>query len=395
MKTDIKNIQLNERETLISEYETTAKEFINDLPYLQEPYKARNWGHPWHSMCSYHGKLKPGIAHFLVEMFTKKGDRILDPLSGVGTIPFEAFLSERVGYGNDLSKLAYVVTKAKIEYSDRNVIDKIILDLESYIEKNKKKYDESNTPYKDFGFNGKIPTYFHPDTYSEILSAREYFMLKGNSINTEEAVVLASLLHVLHGNRPYALSRCSHPLTPYAPRGEFEYKNVISHIKNKINLTYQSGMGKSINEGKAFYGDYINLQSSGLSGIDAIITSPPFAGSIKFYIQNWMRLWLVGWEPQSFKDAEKMFLEAKQKISFDAYSDFFETCYNVLKPNGKVILHLGKTNKIDMAEELSKIAAPWFKEVYRGAEIVKDIEKHGIKDKGATTHHQYLFLIKN
>ena len=47
-----------------------------------------------------------------------------------------------------------------------------------------------------------------------------------------------------------------------------------------------------------------------------------------------------------------------------------------------------------MAEELSKRATPYFAEVYRGTENVQEIEKHGIKDKGSTVEHQYLFLMK-
>jgi hypothetical protein len=41
---------------------------------------------------------------------------------------------------------------------------------------------------------------------------------------------------------------------------------------------------------------------------------------------------------------------------FDIYKDFFRVCSEVLKTNGKMILHLGKTEKVDMAEELSKRA---------------------------------------
>lgn len=69
-------------------------------------------------------------------------------------------------------------------------------------------------------------------------------------------------------------------------------------------------------------------------------------------------------------------------------------CASILNPNGKVILHLGKTETIDMAEELSKRASPYFVEVYRGTENVQKIEKYGIKDKGKTIEHQYLFLMK-
>ena len=76
------------------------------------------------------------------------------------------------------------------------------------------------------------------------------------------------------------------------------------------------------------------------------------------------------------------------------YSSFFEMCSSVLKESGKVILHLGKTDTIDMAEELAVRASPWFVEVFRGCEDVQTIEKHGIKDKGGTVEHQFLFLQK-
>ena len=112
-------------------------------------------------------------------------------------------------------------------------------------------------------------------------------------------------------------------------------------------------------------------------------------------VQNWMRLWLCGWEKDDYKNAETKFLDKKQDKNFDVYKSFFEMCNLALKENGKIILHLGKTQKVDMAEELSSRAAPFFKEIYRGGEDVQSVEKHGIKDKGGTIEHQYLFLEKN
>ena len=189
------------------------------------------------------------------------------------------------------------------------------------------------------------------------------------------------------------MSRTSHPLTPYAPKGEFVYKNVVEHIRNKLILAYSRGDFERFVTGQAIYGDYSKLISRNLS-VDAIICSPPFADSIRFYMQNWMRLWLCGWETEDYKNAESVFLDQKQKKDFDVYYSFFEMCAFVLKPSGKVILHLGKTDHIDMAEELSLRASQWSNESYRGCEDVKSVEKHGIKDKGATVGHQFLFLQK-
>ena len=378
-----------------NEFSADAKNFINEMPYRMPPYSGRNWGHPWHSLCSYHGKLKPSIAHFMIERFTAPGETVLDPLCGVGTIPLEACLQGRIGIGNDLSDLAYIVTKAKLERPAFDDCIRTLNELNDYIAAtaHQNNINDDILRYASFGFNGKIQSYFHPDTFREILCGRRFFVEKKNHLTAAEAMVYSCFLHVLHGNRPYALSRNSHPLTPYSPRGEFIYKNVSEHIMRKLMLSYSKGSFDNFVCGRAIFGDYSNLSAYNLN-VDAIICSPPFADSLRFYMQNWMRLWLCGWESEDYKRAETSFLDQKQKKDFDVYYSFFEMCADVIKPFGRVVLHLGKTDHVDMAEELSIRASKWFKEIYRGYENVQSIEKHGIKDKGATVEHQFLFLQK-
>lgn len=375
------------------DFRRRAEDFISDIPYKKLPYSGRNWGHEWHSLCSYHGKLKPSIAHFLVKEFTKPGDKILDPLCGVGTIPLEACLQGRYGIGNDLSELAFVVTKAKLEKPDRKLVNEEFEKLSSYILNNVDENWVSKEIKKisDFGFNGKIPSYFHEKTLREIICAKDFLTKDIKGITPQRALILSCILHILHGNRPYALSRRSHPLTPYAPKGDFEYKNVIEHLEAKIDKSYKDGIFDNYTSGKSIFSDCNELQ---LSDIDAIITSPPFADSIRFYMQNWMRLWFCGWTSTDFKEADKVFLDRRQKNNFDVYIPFFEMCHRVLKKNGIIILHLGKTKNIDMAKELSERAVKYFDIVFQGSECVADIEKHGVKDKGGTIDHQFLFLQK-
>jgi RMKL-like, methyltransferase domain len=92
-----------------------AEELCTTLPYRRAPYSKRNWGGVLHSLCSYQGKLKPAIAHFLVSKFTRPGDMVLDPMSGVGTIPLEARIQGRHAIAGDLSELASTVSQAKLE----------------------------------------------------------------------------------------------------------------------------------------------------------------------------------------------------------------------------------------------------------------------------------------
>ena len=43
--------------------------FKESLPHQKTPFTKRNWGNARHSLCSYPGKLKPAIAHHLVQTF--------------------------------------------------------------------------------------------------------------------------------------------------------------------------------------------------------------------------------------------------------------------------------------------------------------------------------------
>lgn len=390
-----------------NEFIENAKKFINDPPYYYPPYNKKTWGNRWHSLCSYHGKLKPSIAHFLIKNFSKENDIILDPMAGVGTIPFEAALQGRIAYGNDLSKMAYIITRAKLNIVSIEEIDKVLNTLEKYLNDNirLKRIDELVTKYKDFGLNRTLKEYFEENTFKEILACREYFNSK-KELSNSECIVFSSFMHILHGNRPYALSRTSHPLTPYAPKGEFKYKSVINCIKNKIGILYNLKNGKNqINlfdsdgeflnykEGKMTLGDTLEI-SKYYQNIDIIITSPPFVSSLKFYTQNWMRLWLSGWEENDYKNAESDFLEAKQKKDISIYEQIFKEFYKALKSEGKVILHLGKTAKFDMAKEILPYSKKFFDVLYIGEENVQNVQKHGIKDKGSTNIHQFLFLQK-
>lgn len=368
------------------------QKFVQDLAFRQAPYSARNWGDSWHSLCSYQGKLKPSIAHFLVKEFTQVGDIVLDPLSGVGTIPLEARLQNRVAISNDISPLAATVSRAKVTCSGEIAWESHLTELEATMSA----FLKDNDPlehFEDFGLNRNITSYFEPQTLREILVLRE--LMDSDFKNTTFGSFLFSCFaHVLHGNRPYALSRRSHPLTPYAPSGEFIYKNTIEHIRQKATRALKQAVATSFPPGYSYEGDYENLSVKDWFGsVNAIITSPPFVGSLKFNNQNWMRLWLAGVEPQDFKKTPTA-LEALGHNTTTAYLDFLRFCYEATMPDGIVVLHTGKNSQYNMADEIAKLAKGMFASVDYASEDVGLVEKHGIRDKGATTEHQFILLKK-
>ena len=366
------------------------KKVMQDLPYRQEPYSKKNWGNPNHSLCSYQGKLKPAIANFMVQTFVPKGGRVLDPFSGVGTIPFEAALNGKESFGIDISPLAYYVSSAKVHACKSDACANVIAHLEEFIHGNQlsNEYIHDNSR---FGYNKTLGEYYEPNTFFEILSARQYF-LNNPPQTAEEFLVISSLLHVLHGNRPYALSRKSHPIVPYAPSGAFVYKSLIDKVTEKVKKSLSVKLPKKFIEGHIFLGDSTQRWDDSINELDAIITSPPFYDSTKFYMANWIRLWFTGWNEDTFETEPDKYVDEKQKESFDVYDSIFENARERLKTGGYFVMHLGKSDKCNMGEILRAKALRYFRKAKLYSEDVSACEKFGIVDLGSVSEHQYLVI---
>jgi hypothetical protein len=241
-------------------------------------------------------------------------------------------------------------------------------------------------------FNGNLQDYFHADTFREILLARRF--LRERVVERRgDALVAACLLHVLHGNRPYALSRRSHPITPFAPSGPAEYKSLIRALRDKLARTTADALPLGFKEGEAIKQDATEDWPSRVDQLDAIITSPPFFDSTRFYLANWMRLWFAGWDLADFKVAPQRFVDERQKLSFDVYAPMLRQARERLKPGAPLVIHVGRSRKCDMAGALVRVAAPWFRLHDRYVESVRDCESHGIRDKGTVTEHEILVLV--
>ncbi|MGM0511806.1 MAG: DNA methyltransferase [Pseudomonadota bacterium] len=367
--------------------------FKESLPHLQHPYSKRNWGNTLHSVCSYQGKMKPALAFKLIEAFSKVGDKILDPFSGSGTIPFEAALNGRKSFGMDIGLLATSLSNAKIMSPSRDKVNKIMGSLEDYIASSMPS-NESIKDSNEVRFNKTIPEYFHENTLKEIICARDFFIKHHDAQSADWALIMSCMLHILHGNRPYALSRTSHPITPYAPTGDYVYKNLIEKLWTKVNKSLNTEVGENFVAGHCYQADILAEWPEEIQDLDAIITSPPFFDSTKFYMTNWMRYWFCGWTKKDFETQPKSFIEVIQKKSFDAYSFIFSQCHERLKHGGYAVFHLGHSDKCNMAESLKPFAEKYFTVVDIFTESVEHCEKHGISDKGSVTGHQYLVLRK-
>jgi len=341
-------------------------------------------------MCSYQGKIKPALAHHLIACFSVRGDIIVDPFSGAGTIPFEACRMGRVGYGMDISRLGHVLTLGKVGRSSwaktQHLLDELQLAIDAY-----ETTAADHAGAAAVSFNSSIPDYFHARTLKEVLAARNFFLERWDS-GPEWALLYASTLHLLHGNRPYALSRNSHPVTPYSPTGPSEYRPLIPRLQDKLLRLKSHVENQERSLGGSVQGDCTVKWPNVIPKANLVLTSPPFFDSTRFYMTNWMRFWFSGWNRGDFDHLPADYMETRQKANLNAYDGFFSASFERLKPGGLLVMHLGRSKKCDMGTELARRAAPMFQVEDCFTENVEHCESHGIRDKGAVTGHTYLVL---
>jgi hypothetical protein len=367
------------------------QQFAQELPHREGDFASRAWGHPLHSLCSYQGKLKPALAHWLVKAFSNHGDRVLDPLGGVGTIALEACLQGRQGISNDLSPLAATIAGAKVRPPSVESCSDAIDKLAAYM--GSSKVTSKDREAAQFGLNSAVTDYYHPDTLEEVLKSRRFFLERENLGPGDEAMtfVRASILHILHGNRPYALSRTSHPITPFRPKGPALYKSLVEKLRQRCRILEGADF-EAFEPGTNFHGDFRGLATR-IKDVDSVITSPPFF-RMRFDRPNWLRLWYCGWEAKDFHEASRAFLERQQVEDLTVYREFFGAMASVMRPHGTLVLHLGGSGKYEMAKPLIQLASPLFKLDGHVVEDVANLEKHGVKDKGVTSRHEYLAFTK-
>ncbi len=315
-----------------------------------------------HQLSPYVGKLKSGMVRVLIRLYSKPGDRILDPFSGSGVVPLEAVLAGREALANDLSPYAYTVTRGKLEASGNE--QQALAQARAVIE-----HVEREAPHEDVTHVPEwVRAFFHPQTLPEIVAA--FRILK----QEENFFLTACLLGILHHQRPGFLSYPASHLVPYLRRtkyppeeypGMYLYRDLRSRPLAKVGRAYRNPAFTAAWASRAYSVWQANAMDLPIEDgtIDTIISSPPYFGALDYARDNRLRLWFLGCDKWKDLDAS---LTASQKVYLPQMALCLKEMNRVLKRDSSCVLVLGDVEKDGKSRRTAEILGELAVEVSEG-----------------------------
>lgn len=313
------------------------------------------WGHSMHTMCSYHGMFPPKLAHYFIHRFSQPGDLVLDPFGGRGTTTLQARVENRRTIGNDLSPLAYVLSRAKAAPPNWHSLNSTVNDLE-------KAYRRDTI---DLDVHSDIAMLYHPNTLAQLVYLRNHLFRRSMSRwSRTDFMIAGAVAGILHGaHRSDGTSQylsISMPNTFSMAPGYVEKfirehglkkidQNVFDCLRDKLARLYlDSVTGPSGTVTNKDAGSLLGGASVDAGSVDLLLTSPPYLNVVNYGTSNWIRLWWLGLDEVA-RDAgsgrHKLNAKLDHRHSYASYVEFMKRTLvgtrRVLKRSGVAVFVIG------------------------------------------------------
>jgi DNA modification methylase len=346
----------------------------------------KNLEHPLHSLASRTGSFPPALPHYFIRHFSKEGDIVFDPFCGKGTTVLEALLNGRVGLGSDAAPEAVCISRAKIVHVELREVEEYL----NSIEIQEAFLDLETVP-------PRVKIFFHPWTLEQIIQIKDQLLLDQDEPGARGRVarfLMGCLLGILHGKSTISLSiRSSHSyaMAPgyverYAKEHNLEkprrYVKICLLEKTRRLLTQGPVPRNRCRVYVSTAERYKFNRSRWLDGrVNLIVTSPPYMAAQTYAKDNWLRLWLLGFD---FRRVRQTLIQTN---SIDTYSSKMRRCLQqmlqALAPGAHAFIVIGDVFKsakgkkvlINLAELLAELAEQVSTESSRFSveEIINDV----------------------
>jgi hypothetical protein len=252
--------------------------------------------HRFHALCPYFAMFPESFAELWVDRLTRKGDTILDPFCGRGTLPFQALLMGRNAIGADINEVAYCVTRAKTNAPTLAALKRRLTQLENDFDSGE--FEAERRQLSEF-----FHFAYRPATLRQLLFLRGALKWRASDV---DCMLAALTLGVLHGESERSPSFLSNQM-PHTISMKPDYsvcfwrerdlhaprRNVFELLRTQAHFRYKSDRPDS--RANVYHTDMRELPRLGLpEGIKCAITSPPYFDVTSYQEDQWLRLWFLG-----------------------------------------------------------------------------------------------------
>ncbi|MGD0405173.1 MAG: DNA methyltransferase [Candidatus Bathyarchaeia archaeon] len=260
-----------------------------------------------HNFHSYPAKFIPQLAEWMIKRYSEKGDKVLDPMMGCGTALVEARLCKRHGFGLDIDPLALLIATVKttpIEHErlDRefsggkdSLLTKLHSDFRKITEKRSKVILPTLFSEENSLLNIQIPDFYRRDELFQATVLEELATIK-TRIDEISDLEVRNFCLVAFSAIIKTVSNCDprdiEPKLPPPERKRLDKPDTLKVFESKLKsmrtrmhaferLCDSLGCADKSWQPQLFLGDARNPPSD-ITGINLIVTSPPYANSVDY-----------------------------------------------------------------------------------------------------------------
>jgi hypothetical protein len=230
---------------------------------------------------------------------------VLDPFAGRGTAIFSATALGRSGFGIEISPVGWVYAKAKLGPAPLEQVEERLLGVA-----------DAASQYSEQARS--LPTFFKkcfsPSVRRFLLAARDGLDWRKCKC---DRTLMAILLVYLHGKEGQALSNQMRQTKAMSPHYAIKWwaengtkppdLDTVKFMQQRIRWRYAKGVVEA-NGSSVFLGNSIGLlpklerrlHEDRIPKAKLLLTSPPYFGVTNYHYDQWLRLWLLGFETDAY-----------------------------------------------------------------------------------------------
>jgi len=261
----------------------------------------------WLRFGPYYAMFPMEFAFKVIQKYSKEGESILDPFSGRGTSIIAASILNRKSVGVEINPLGWIYTIVKLNPSTENrVLTKL-----KFISKESKKYHLQAKQYPKF-----YKICFCSDVLSFLIAARELLDWKSSPV---DRTLMSFILIYLHAKIGEGLSNQmrmtksmgdNYSINWWKENGFSKPPKIDPYefLKKRIEWRYEKGK-LNLNHNSVHLGDSSKILSKmnkrGNQKFSLLLTSPPYWSVTDYFVDQWLRLWLLGYGLKPISQKEK------------------------------------------------------------------------------------------